>query len=85
MTKDIVDRLRERAKAERDIQANNTAVANALKPQLEAFERRDGTHNTFAVRLYLEHRDCANHDGELAADWDEAANVIELLRKPLEK
>ncbi len=72
----LVERLRARAAAEREIQRNNETVAAALAPQLEAFERHDGTHNTFALRLMLDHRSCAKHDAELAADWDAAADAL---------
>ena len=75
----LVERLQKRAEAARTIQANNEAVAEALKPQMDAFDRRDGSHNTFAVRLYLDHRDCAKNDAALAADWDEAASTLSAL------
>ena len=75
-TDSLVERLRARAAAEREIQRNNETVAAALAPQLEAFERHDGTHNTFALRLMLDHRSCAKHDAELAADWDAAADAL---------
>ncbi|WP_395543413.1 hypothetical protein [Neotabrizicola sp. sgz301269] len=80
MADDLVERLRKRAKDEREIQINNEAVAEALKPQLEAFARRDGSHNTFAVRLGLNHKKCAENDAKLAADWDEAADRITALQ-----
>lgn len=73
----LMMRLRARAESEREIQRNNEAVAEALSAQLEAFKLEDGTHNNFAVRLGLEHRNCAKRDAELAADWDEAASALE--------
>lgn len=74
---DLVERLRKRAESEREIQRNNEAVADALEAQLDAFKRRDGTHNNFAVRLGLNHRSCAKNDAALAKDWDEAADALE--------
>lgn len=82
---DVVGRLRKRAEEERVIQRNNEAVAAALAPQEEAFNRRDGSHNTFAFRLMLDHRNAAKHDAELAADWDEAADLIASLTARAEK
>jgi len=76
MTDNLVTRLRKRAEDERAIQANNEAVATALQGQIEAFKRRDGSHNTFALRLAFEHQKCAKHDAELAEDWTEAADRI---------
>lgn len=80
----LVDRLRGRAESERAIQLNNEAVWDCLKHQLEAFERKDGTHNAFALRLGLDHRNCAEHDAKLAADWDEAADRIQQLERELD-
>lgn len=74
---ELVERLRKRAEDEREIQRNNEAVAAALQGQIEAFKRGDGTHNTFAVRLGLDHQNCAKRDAGFAADWDAAADMIE--------
>lgn len=81
--RDLIERLRKRAEAEREIQRNNEAVAEALSGQLEAFHRRDGSHNNFAVRLGLDHRSCAKKDASLAADWEEAAATIARLSEAL--
>jgi len=82
---DLVERLRARAESEREIQRNNEAVADALQGQINAFERRDGTHNNFAVRLGLEHRNCAKKDASLAQDWDEAADALEAAQARIEE
>jgi hypothetical protein len=82
---DLVARLKARAEDERAIQRNNEAVASALALQEEAFNRRDGSHNTFAFRLMMEHRDCAKHDAALASDWDSAATTLETLSSELER
>jgi predicted LPLAT superfamily acyltransferase len=82
MTKDddLVKRLRDRAKQERLIQANNEAVAAALMGQRLLFDQgHRSPSNTYAVRLSLDHEKCARQDAELAADWDEAADHIEAL------
>ena len=81
--KGVVERLRERAASERAIQINNEAVAKALAGEIEAFDRRDGTHNTYAVRLCLDHQNAAKRDAALAADWDEAADRIKALERAL--
>jgi len=82
---DLVKRLRDRAKHERLIQANNEAVAAALMGQRLLFDQgHRSPSNTYAVRLSLDHEKCAKQDAELAADWDEAADHIEALTKQLE-
>ena len=81
---DLIARLRKRAEDEREIQRNNEAVAEALTGQLEAFNRRDGSHNNFAVRLGLEHRNCAQNDAKLAADWAEAADALTAAQERIE-
>ena len=81
---DLVKRLRDRAKHERRIQANNEAVAAALMGQRLLFDQgHRSPSNTYAVRLYLDHEKCARQDAELAADWDETADRIEALEAKL--
>ncbi len=83
---DLVKRLRDRAKHERLIQANNEAVAAALMGQRLLFDQgHRSPSNTYAVRLYLDHEKCARQDAELAADWDETADRIEALEAKLAK
>jgi hypothetical protein len=83
---DLVKRLRDRAKQERLIQANNEAVAAALMGQRLLFDQgHRSPSNTYAVRLYLDHEKCARQDAELAADWDETADRIEALEAKLAK
>jgi hypothetical protein len=80
MSDELVKRLRDRAKEERLIQANNEAVATALRGQRLLFDQgHRSPSNTYAVRLALNHEDCARHDAKLAADWDDAADRIEAL------
>jgi hypothetical protein len=80
MSDELVKRLRDRAKEERLIQANNEAVATALRGQRLLFDQgHRSPSNTYAVRLALNHEDCARHDAKLAADWDDAADCIEAL------
>lgn len=76
---DLIKRLRKRAADEREIQKNNEAVATALKGQRLLFEQRTGGHNNFAVRLGLQHENCAKNDAALASDWEEAADRIAAL------
>jgi len=80
---ELQERLKKRADGERSIARNNAAVAEALRPQMEAFDRHDGTHNTFAVRLGIEHKNCAENDEALAKDWDAAADALSALRTRL--
>ena len=81
---ELIARLRARAAEERVIQKNNEAVAAALMGQRLLFEQ--GVHsasNSFAVRLGLEHENCAKNDAKLAQDWDAAADRIEALTAKL--
>jgi len=82
MSDDLVKRLRDRAKQDRLIQANNEAVATALMGQRLLFDQgHRSPSNTYAVRLAMDHDNCARHDAKLAADWDEAADRIEALEQ----
>jgi hypothetical protein len=84
MSDDLVKRLRDRAKQDRLIQANNEAVATALMGQRLLFDQgHRSPSNTYAVRLAMDHDNCARQDAKLAADWDEAADCIEALTEQL--
>jgi len=81
---DLKARLRKRSADDRKIQANNEAVAAALRGQRLLFEqgvRSDS--NTFATRLCMDYERCARNDAALAADWSEAADRIEQLEAAL--
>lgn len=79
---DLIKRLRDRAKEDRQIQSNNEAVATALQGQRLLFDQGFRSQsNTFAVRLALDYERCAKKDAELAADWEAAADRIEELVK----
>jgi hypothetical protein len=85
MSDDLVKRLRDRAKQDRLIQANNEAVATALMGQRLLFDQgHRSPSNSYAVRLAMDHDNCARQDAKLAADWDEAADRIEALTEQLE-
>lgn len=80
----LVRRAKERAKEDRQIQANNEAVAVALKGQRLLFDQGFRSQsNTFAVRLGLDYENCAKKDARLASDWEEAAYAITTLRTQL--
>jgi len=84
MTDDLKALLRKRAEDDRKIQANNEAVAAALKGQRILFEEGIRSEpNTFAMRLCLDYERCARNDAALAKDWDEAADRIEALELSL--
>lgn len=79
---ELIARLRKRADEERDVQRNNETVAAALMGQRLLFDQGIRSKaNRFAVRLALEHENCAKNDAKLARDWDAAANRIEALVK----
>lgn len=71
---------------DRKIQANNEVIATALRGQRILFDEghRSDT-NTFAVRMALDHENCAKNDAKLAADWDAAADRIEVLARTKER
>ena len=74
----LIARLSKRAADDRSYAENNTIVASMLQPQMDAFDRRDGTHNLYAVRLQLDHRNSAKKDMQFADDLEMA---IALIRK----
>jgi hypothetical protein len=76
----LVEQLRKRAANDRKIQANNEVIAAALRGQRILFDEghRSDT-NTFAVRMALDHENCAKNDAKLAADWDAAADRIDVM------
>jgi hypothetical protein len=77
---DLIARLQRRAESERAIQANNEAVATALRGQKLLFDQGFRSPSiTFAMRLGLDHENCAKNDAALAADWDEAAAALTAL------
>ncbi|MBC2806599.1 hypothetical protein C3Y94_025955 [Rhizobium ruizarguesonis] len=72
----LIDRLRKRAEEDLACAANNDAVADALKPQMDLFNRRGG-HNTYAVRMFLDHHNGATRDRQYAADLLQAIKLLE--------
>ena len=79
---ELVARLRRRARYDRAIQKNNETVAAALMGQRILFDQGIRSEaNSFAVRLAVEHENCAKNDAQLARDWDAAADRIEALVK----
>lgn len=78
---DLTRRLRQRASEDREIRANNEAVAVALRGHaLLVADRKPGDAplgNSYAARLASEHASCARKDAALAQDWDAAADTIE--------
>jgi len=86
MRSDLVKRLRQMAEKDRAIQENNEVVAAALRGQVLLFDQDvRSPSNTFAVRLALDHGNCAKNDAILAQTWDEAADRIEQLEAKLAK
>lgn len=82
----LIARLEKRAQNERAIQANNEAVATALKGQKLLFDQGFRSPSiTFAVRLGLDHENCAKNDAALAADWDEAATALRAMQAETER
>lgn len=76
---DLIERLRKRLAEDEACAANNDAVADALKPQMDLFNAGQGNHNTFAVRMFLDHHNGAKRDRQYAADLREAIEIIGAL------
>jgi hypothetical protein len=75
----LMERLAKRAKEDRDCEANNLIVADALSGQMDAFDRRDGTHSVYAVRMAVDHRQSAKRDAQYAADLEAAIALLSAL------
>lgn len=75
----LVERLGKRASEDERCAANNQVVADALSSQMESFDRRDGSHNTYAVRLALDHSQSAKRDAGYAADLRAAIALLQSL------
>jgi hypothetical protein len=78
----LIERLQKRAAEDRKCAKNNAITAALLAPQLEAFDRRDGSHNTYAVRLMLDHRSGAEKDAQYADDLDAVIALLSAQPNP---
>ena len=76
LMKTLIERLQERAEQDLACAINSEAVAEGLGEQMRRFEERTSDHNTYAVRVHLDHRNGARRDRQNAADLLE---VIKLL------
>lgn len=65
---ELIERLEKRAAEDEQCAANNQAVVDALEGQMKHFDARDGLHNTYAVRLAVDHRHSMKRDLQYAAD-----------------
>ena len=54
-------------------------MVEALTPQWEQFNLRNGNYNSYAVRQRAEHESCVRTNERLVALWLEAAARIEEL------
>ncbi len=81
MTDTLVTTLRSYADREREHAENNRIVAELLQPQIDIFNGREKSHNTYAVRLAVEHQSGAARDEAFADELDLAADTIESLNQ----
>lgn len=79
--KELMERLQKRANEDRQCEANNLAVAEALDDQLVLFEGRTGAHNVYAVRMAVDHQQSAKRDGRYAADLEQAVALLQALQE----
>lgn len=77
-TSALVERLRKRADEDQRCADNNKVVAEALSEQMRLFEERAG-HNTYAVRMAVDHKHSAKRDAMYASDLREAISEITRL------
>lgn len=79
---ELIGRLRNRAEEDRACARNSEVVSDLLQPQLDAFNQRDGSHNTYAVRLQLDHRNSAKRDRQYADDLEAAIRILAAQVQP---
>lgn len=77
---DLLDRLRQRVKEERQIAENSEAVARLLQNEVRHFEAGE-PYNLYVVRMALDHRNSAQKDEAFANDLEEAIRLIEAARQ----
>ncbi|NTA48115.1 hypothetical protein G6L34_08390 [Agrobacterium tumefaciens] len=75
----LIERLRKRLGEDEACAVNSEAVAEALSEQMRRFDERTGDHNTYAVRMHLDHRNGAKRDRQYASDLCEAIKLLEGL------
>lgn len=83
MTDTLVTTLRSYADREREHAENNRVVAELLQPQVDLFDDRYRencpAHNTYAVRMAIDHRSSAARDETFADELNLAADTLESL------
>ncbi|MCY1741174.1 hypothetical protein [Ensifer sp. SL37] len=80
--RELIDRLRKRAKDDQACADNSKVIVEALADQMRLFDNREG-HNVYAVRMAVDHRSSVERDTRYAADLTEAADRIEELEAEL--
>lgn len=80
----LLERLKKRAAQDLECSNNAKAIAQAFSAQMEAFERRDGSHNTYAVRMAVDHINAARREEINANDLNKAIELIEKARTALD-
>lgn len=76
----LIERLRKRAKEDRDCAKNAEIVRDLLQPELDRFgNRHDKGWNSYAVRMAVDHRNGAERDNRYADDLEEAIATVERL------
>lgn len=73
----LIERLKKRLDEDEPCAVNSEAVAEALSEQMRRFDERTGDHNTYAVRMHLDHRNGAKRDRQYATDLREAIALLE--------
>ena len=81
---DLIERLKARAEKIRGYIANNTRVMELLQPEMDKFDAREG-HNTYTVRIAVDHLSSNRSYTKELADWEDAAATLAEANAKLEK
>lgn len=58
----IIKSMERRAETIRSAILNSRKLMKYLQPEMDMFDRREGNHNNYVVRIYLDHRNSVRND-----------------------
>lgn len=59
---EIINSMERRAETIRSAISNSRKLMEYLQPEMDMFDRREGGHNNYVVRIYLDHRNSVRDD-----------------------
>lgn len=77
---DLEKRLLDRAAKIRGYIASSQIVVDLLQPQMALFDAREGGHDTYTVRLAVDHKSSIRTQTKEAEELEQAADTIATLR-----